>query len=169
MPTHAEKRILPHPPERLFDLVADVDRYAEFLPWCLAARVTKREGNVLHADLVIGFKMFREKFSSKVTLFRPDRIDVEYSRGPFKYLNNHWQFIPDGTNATCLDFYVDFEFRSRLLQTLIGTVFNEAVRRMVAAFESRANEIYGGRPAPSSDDAPTDLSQRVSDTPKSAL
>ncbi len=168
MPTHAEKRILPHSPERLFDLVADVDRYAEFLPWCLAARVTKREGNVLHADLVIGFKMFREKFSSKVTLLRPDRIDVEYSRGPFKYLNNHWLFTPEGTDSTSLDFYVDFEFRSRLLQTLIGTVFNEAVRRMVGAFESRANEIYGGGPATSSGENPADLGPQATETPKSA-
>ena len=165
MPTHAEKRILPHSPERLFDLVADVDRYAEFLPWCLAARVTKREGDVLYADLVIGFKMFREKFSSKITLSRPDRIDVEYSRGPFKYLNNHWMFIREGADATCLDFYVDFEFRSRILQTLIGTVFNEAVRRMVGAFESRANEIYGGRPEASPGENPTDLAQRTSGTP----
>ncbi len=164
MPTHAEKRILPHTPEQLFDLVADVDNYVEFLPWCRAARVTKREGNVIHADLVIGFKMFREKFSSKVTLFRPDRIDVEYSHGPFKYLNNHWLFIPEGTDATLLDFYVDFEFRSRLLQALIGTVFGEAVRRMVGAFESRADEIYGVRPA---GETSTDLSQPVSDTPKS--
>ncbi|MCH8188539.1 MAG: type II toxin-antitoxin system RatA family toxin [Proteobacteria bacterium] len=168
MPTHAEKRILPHPPERLFDLVADVDRYAEFLPWCLAARVTKREGDVLHADLVIGFKMFREKFSSKVTLSRPGRIDVEYSRGPFKYLNNHWLFTPEGPDATCLDFYVDFEFRSRILQTLIGTVFNEAVRLMVGAFESRANEIYGGRPANSPGEPPAGLAPRVSETHKSA-
>lgn len=168
MPTHAEKRILPHPPEQLFDLVADVDRYAEFLPWCLAARVTKREGNVIYADLVIGFKMFREKFSSKVTLSRPDRIDVEYSRGPFKYLNNHWLFIPEGTDATCIDFYVDFEFRSRLLQVLIGTVFNEAVRRMVGAFESRAKEIYGERPAPKPGEGSADLSHQVSETPKSA-
>ena len=168
MPTHAEKRILPHSPERLFDLVADVDRYAEFLPWCLAARVTNREGNVLHADLVIGFKMFREKFSSKVTLSRPDRIDVEYSRGPFKYLNNHWLFIPEGTDTTCLDFYVDFEFRSRILQSLIGTVFNEAVRRMVGAFEKRANEIYGERPAPSPGDNLADRAEPASETPKSA-
>lgn len=159
---------MPHSPEQLFDLVADVDRYAEFLPWCLAARVTKREGDVIHADLVIGFKMFREKFTSKVTLMRPDRIDVEYSRGPFKYLNNHWQFIPEGEGNTCIDFYVDFEFRSRLLQALIGTVFSEAVRRMVRAFETRASEIYGERPAPSSDEAATDAGPQVSDTPKSA-
>ncbi len=112
--------------------------------------------------------MFREKFSSKVTLTRPDRIDVEYSRGPFKYLNNHWLFIPEGPDATSLDFYVDFEFRSRLLQTLIGTVFNEAVRRMVGAFENRANEIYGGKPASSPGEKPTGLSQPAPDAPKSA-
>ncbi len=168
MPTHAEKRILPHSPERLFDLVADVDRYAEFLPWCVAARVTKREGNVLYADLVIGFKMFREKFSSKVTLSRPGRIDVEYSRGPFKYLNNHWLCTPEGTDATCIDFYVDFKFRSRLLQTLIGTVFNEAVRRMVGAFEIRADEIYAGRPATSPGGTPTGPAPHATEAPKSA-
>ena len=148
MPTHAEQRRLPHSAEQLFDLVADVERYPEFLPWCVAARVNERKGDVLHADLVIGFKMFREKFTSKVTLSRPDRIDVEYSRGPFRYLNNHWIFIPDGDSACVIDFYVDFEFRSRLVQRLIATVFNEAVRRMVRAFEVRADEIYGTHDAP---------------------
>ena len=145
MPTHAEKKRLPFTQQQLFDLVADVDRYQEFLPWCVASRINSREGDVIHADLVIGFKMFREKFTSQVTLSRPDRIDVKYAHGPFKYLNNHWLFVPeeDGT-ATTIDFYVDFEFRSRLLQTLIGAVFNEAVQRMVRAFEKRAYEIYGG-------------------------
>ena len=154
MPTHAEKRLLPHKPEQLFDLVADVDRYPEFLPWCVAARVSDRHGDVLRADLVIGFKMFREKFTSKVTLARPGRIDVEYFRGPFRYLNNHWIFTPEGEGSCIIDFYVDFEFRSRLLQRLIGPVFNEAVRRMVRAFETRADAIYGTDDAPDTAGAP---------------
>jgi coenzyme Q-binding protein COQ10 len=143
MPTHAEKRLLPYTQEQLFDLVADVERYPEFLPWCLAARIRKREGETITADLLIGFKMVRERFTSKVVLKRPDIIDVSYAEGPFKYLNNHWRFLtmPDG--RTCIDFYVDFEFRSALLQKLIGLLFNEAVRRMVAAFETRARDLYG--------------------------
>jgi len=147
MPTHAEKRILPYTPKQLFDLVADVGRYPEFLPWAVAARVTKRQGNVIHADLVIGFKMIREKFSSRVTLTQPDRIDVAYLDGPFKYLNNHWLFLPH-EDGCLIDFYVDFEFRSRVLQKLIGALFNEAVKRMVAAFEARAGDLYGRKRDP---------------------
>jgi len=151
MPKHTEQRLLLHTPQQLFDLVSDVDHYQEFLPWCVASRVTKREGDVINADLVIGYKMFREKFTSKVTLKRPDRIDVAYSDGPFKYLHNHWIFLPqDDGRATMIDFYVDFEFRSRLLQGLIGVVFGEAVHRMVSAFEKRADALYGpGTPAAS--------------------
>ncbi|MFC4234058.1 type II toxin-antitoxin system RatA family toxin [Thalassospira xianhensis] len=143
MPTHAERRKLPYTPEQLFDLVADIDSYSEFLPWCVASRVRKRNGDVLHADLVIGFKMFREKYTSKVTLQRPDRVDVEYLQGPFKYLNNHWVFEPAEDGGTWLDFFVDFEFRSALLQKMIGVVFNEAVKLMVGAFETRAHQVYG--------------------------
>ncbi|MFH1803447.1 MAG: type II toxin-antitoxin system RatA family toxin [Pseudomonadota bacterium] len=143
MPTHAERRKLPYTPEQLFDLVADIDSYSEFLPWCAASRVRKREGDVLHADLVIGFKMFREKYTSKVTLQRPNRVDVEYLQGPFKYLNNHWVFEPAEDGGTWLDFYVDFEFKSSILQKMIGMVFNEAVKLMVGAFETRAHQVYG--------------------------
>jgi coenzyme Q-binding protein COQ10 len=144
MPTHAEKRVLPYTPAQMFDLVADVSAYPEFLPWCIGVRVRKREGNVITADLVIGFKMFREQFSSRVTLDRPRRIDVQYIQGPMKHLNNHWLFAPhpDGVE---IDFYVDFEFRSRILEKLIGTLFNEAFRRMVGAFETRARALYGER------------------------
>jgi coenzyme Q-binding protein COQ10 len=143
MPTHAEKRHLPYSPEQLYDLVAGVERYPEFLPWCKAARITRREGNVFYADLVVAFKVFRERFQSKVTLHPKTQIDVEYIEGPFRYLNNHWRFeeAPDG--HCTVDFYVDFEFRSRILQNLIGLLFNEAVSRMVAAFEARAHALYG--------------------------
>ncbi len=144
MPTHAEQRILPYRPDQLFDLVADIERYPEFLPWCVAARVRTRTDQEVVADLVIGFKMIRERFTSRVRLDRPNRrIDVAYTEGPFRYLNNHWVFeeLPDG--ATRLDFFVDFEFRSVMLQKIIGVLFNEAVRRMVAAFEARAKALYG--------------------------
>ncbi|HET8728097.1 MAG TPA: type II toxin-antitoxin system RatA family toxin [Alphaproteobacteria bacterium] len=142
MPTHAEKRVLPYTPEQLFDLVADVEKYPRFLPWCIACRVRKRTGDTIVADLVIGFKMFRERFTSEVELHRPDCIDVQYIEGPLKHLNNHWKFLPHPTGCE-IDFYVDFEFRSKLLQSLIGTLFNEAFKRMVAAFEARAKELYG--------------------------
>ncbi|MGE5502848.1 MAG: type II toxin-antitoxin system RatA family toxin [Actinomycetota bacterium] len=143
MPTHAERRLLPYTPEQLFELVADVERYPEFLPWCLGARIRRREGEVFFADLIIGFKMVRERFTSKVTLSRPDRVDVTYTEGPFRHLNNHWIFKPAPDGGTEIDFYVDFEFRSKLLQGLIGALFNEAVRLMVAAFEKRARQLYG--------------------------
>lgn len=154
MPTHAEKRFLPYRPEQLFELVAAVDRYPEFLPWCIAARIRSREavpgapGQVLiTADLVIGFRMIRERFVSRVTLNPPAGIDVTYAEGPFRYLNNHWGFTPVApsaahpTGGTMLDFYVDFEFHSKLLQSLMAMLFNEAVRRMVQAFETRAKQL----------------------------
>jgi coenzyme Q-binding protein COQ10 len=148
MPTHAEKRLLPYAPGQLFELVAQVERYPEFLPWCLAARIRERQERVIVADLVIGFRMIRERFTSHVTLDRPNRIDVRYADGPFKHLDNHWIFadaapcaeLPGG--GTLIDFYVDFEFRSKLLQGLIGVLFNEATKRMVAAFEGRARQLY---------------------------
>ena len=143
MPTHAEKRVLPYSPEQLYGLVADIPRYPEFLPWCLAVRMRKREGNVILADLIIGFRMVRERFTSRVTLNPDDRrIDVAYIEGPLRYLNNHWLF-EDHPDGCLIDFFVDFEFRSRLLQKLMGPLFNEAVRRMVAAFEARAHNLYG--------------------------
>ena len=142
MPTHAEQKFLPYTPEKLFDLVADIASYPEFLPWCVGARLLKREDNVVYADLIIGFKMIRETFTSKVTLNRPGRVDVEYQKGPFKHLKNHWEFKPH-PDGCLIDFYIDFEFKSRLLRTLIEPLFHEAVRRMVAAFEARAKAVYG--------------------------
>lgn len=144
MPTHAEVRVLHHPPEQLFDLVADVERYPEFLPWCVDASIRRREGDLIVADLVIGYRMFRERFTSTVTLDRPRRIDVTYSDGPFRYLNNHWIFAPEGPDSCVIDFFVDFEFRSRVLQAVVGRVFGEAVKVMVHAFERRADELFGG-------------------------
>ena len=143
MPTHAEKRVIPFTPEQLFAVVADIEKYPEFLPWCIATRIRRREGKVVHADMVIGFKMFRERFTTRDVLDPPRRIDVSYHDGPFKYLNNHWIFEPHGDGHCELDFYIDFEFHSRLFQKMVGVIFNEAVRLMVTAFEKRAREIYG--------------------------
>jgi coenzyme Q-binding protein COQ10 len=142
MPTHAERQIVPYRPDQLFDLVADVGKYPQFLPWCVGARVRTRSERDLVADLTIGFGPFRESFTSRVALDRPERVKVRYENGPFRYLNNQWTFTPreDGTEV---GFYVDFEFRSRILQAAIGVVFNEAVRRMVNAFRKRARDVYG--------------------------
>jgi coenzyme Q-binding protein COQ10 len=139
MPTHAEKRKLPYTPEQLFDLVIDVESYPQFLPWCLGCRVRKREEGLVVADMIIGFKVFRESFTSRVSHQHPHRIEVKYTDGPFKYLNNHWIFNRLEDGSTEIDFFVDFEFRSRILQAAIGAVFSEAVRRMIAAFEARAH------------------------------
>ena len=134
----------------MFDLVADVERYPEFLPLCegLAVRSRKeRDGKeLLIADMTIGYKAIRETFTTQVLLNRAERaIHVEYVNGPFKYLNNHWKFL-DGPQGGCIiDFHVDFEFKSRVLQQLIGLLFDEAVRRMVAAFETRARKLHGDR------------------------
>ena len=142
MPRHAERRVLPYSAEQLFALVADIERYPEFLPWCIAARHRKREANVVWWDLVIGFRMIRERFCSKVTLTASTRIDVEYVEGPLKFLRNHWIFVPR-TDGCEIDFYVEFEFRSRVLERLIGALFHQATVRMVNAFEARARDQYG--------------------------
>ena len=144
MPTHAERRVLPYRPDQLFDLVADIERYPEFLPWCVGVRIRERKEDSVVADLIIGFKMIRERFTSRVKLDRPGlRIDVAYAEGPFRYLNNHWLFEPMPDGHCRIDFYVDFEFRSHVLQRIIGALFNEAVRRMVSAFENRVKKLYG--------------------------
>jgi coenzyme Q-binding protein COQ10 len=142
MPTHAERQVVPFTPEQLFDLVADVGAYPRFLPWCVGSRVRSRTETQLVADLTIGFGPFRESFTSRVTLDRPNRVVVKYENGPFRYLNNQWDFSPRG-NGCEVAFFVDFEFRSRILQAAIGVVFNEAVRRMVNAFLKRARDVYG--------------------------
>lgn len=143
MPTHAEKRILPYRPDQLYALVAGIEHYPKFLPWCVGARIRERSANLVVADLIIGFKVFRERFTSRVTLDpEAKRIDVEYTDGPFKYLKNHWIFHPHADGCE-IEFYVDFEFRSKLLQKTIELLFNEAVKRMVGAFEARAKQLYG--------------------------
>jgi len=143
MTIHSEKRIIAHQPEELFALVADVRKYPEFLPWCLASRIRSQNDDRMVADLIIGFQMFKENFTSFVDLDRDNlEIQVEYAEGPFKYLKNQWKFNAH-TEGCEIDFYVDFEFRSRILQTVIESLFTEAVKRMVRAFEGRADALYG--------------------------
>ena len=129
--------------EQIFDLVIAIDRYPEFLPWCLSANIIKEVDQTFDADLVIGFKMLRQRFISRVTSRRPDWIEVIPISGPFKRMNNSWRFKTQSEDNCMIDFYVDFEFRSRLLNKLMGALFQEAVRRMVGAFEKRAFELYG--------------------------
>ena len=143
MTKHSETRVLHHSPEQLYQLVADVKRYPEFLPWCLAARIREQNDDKMIADLIIGFQMFKERFTSYVRLDDDAmEIHVEYAEGPFKYLQNHWQFKPHPEGCE-IEFYVDFEFNSRILQTVIESLFTEAVKKMVGAFESRANALCG--------------------------
>jgi coenzyme Q-binding protein COQ10 len=147
MPSFADRQIVPYRTDQLFDLVADVGKYPEFLPWCVAARIRSRNATELLADLTIGFGPFRESFSSRVALDRPRGMVVRYENGPFRYLTNRWDFTPDPSGCV-VDFHVDFEFRSRVLQAAIGVVFQDAVRRMVGAFHTRARVIYGTGAAP---------------------
>ncbi|GAB5471019.1 MAG: type II toxin-antitoxin system RatA family toxin [Rhodospirillales bacterium] len=143
MPSHREQKLLPYSPDQLFELVIDVEHYPEFLPWCLAARVTSREAQSVTADLVIGFKMVRERFTSKVSFDRQARlVETRNIQGPFRHLRSDWAF-KQHDEGCLVDFSVDFEFRSRMLQRLIQPLFHEAVRRMVAAFEGRARALYG--------------------------
>ncbi|WP_298918171.1 type II toxin-antitoxin system RatA family toxin [uncultured Roseobacter sp.] len=147
MPTHSETRTLPYTAQQMYDLVADVGSYPEFLPWCSAARIKSVTPNadteVMEADLVISFKVFRERFTSRVVLMPADRkIDTEYLDGPFKYMKSNWTFR-DVEGGSEVSFFVDFAFRNMILQRLIGVVFNEAMQRVVRAFEARAKDLYG--------------------------
>ncbi|MBS0538575.1 MAG: type II toxin-antitoxin system RatA family toxin [Proteobacteria bacterium] len=152
MTRHAERRIVRFAPRQLFDLVADVPRYPEFLPWCTAARVRRREGpNVEIDELAIGFGPFHEKFVSKVTLTPDDpagpRIETTGVEGPFRHLGSKWQFRPH-PEGTEIEFALEFEFRSVILQHTVRMLFAEAVKRMVSAFEARAAQLYGAPSAP---------------------
>ena len=147
MPRHEEKRDLPYTAVQMFDLVADIESYPLFLPWCAAARITGREGTgartVVHADLRISFKVFQETFASTVALDKDAmRIDVSYREGPFKHMVTHWVFVDNEAGGCCVDFFVDFEFRSRLLERMIGVLFHQAMQRIIHAFEMRARSLY---------------------------
>lgn len=142
MPTHAEKKILPYRAEQIFDLVADVERYPEFLPWVISAAIVSHKENSFLADLSVGYKIFRESYRSEVVLDPPNRIDINYVNGPFRYLNNHWVFTQIDDKHVEIDFFIDFEFHSNFFQGMMQTVFSEVVKRMIHAFEKRAAEVY---------------------------
>ncbi|MEC7760525.1 MAG: type II toxin-antitoxin system RatA family toxin [Pseudomonadota bacterium] len=149
MPTHSENRVMPYTAQQMYDLVADVGKYPEFLPWNSAARIRKvtpqSDGTeVMEADLVISFRVFRERFGSRVVLNPDDmRIDTEYLDGPFKYMKSYWKFRDTDDGKCDVEFFVDFEFKNMVLQNLIGVVFNQAMQRIVRAFEDRAKALYG--------------------------
>lgn len=142
MPKHAETRHLPYTPEQMFDMVADVKRYPEFLPWVSAMRVRQDSDTATLADMIVGFKGLRETFTSKVEKVRPDHIHVEYIDGPLKYLHNDWRFRSE-EGGCAVDFAVDFQFKNRMFEMLAGQVFGVALRRMIGAFEDRAKVLYG--------------------------
>ena len=142
MPKHHEVRHLRYSCEQMFDLVADVKRYPEFLPWVTAMRVRADSATETTADMIVGFKGLRETFTSRVRKVRPESIDVDYVDGPLKYLRNNWRFVPEGEGCA-IDFTVDFQFKNRMFEMLAGQVFGAALRRMIGAFESRADALYG--------------------------
>jgi len=152
MPQFSTKRRVRHSAAEMFDLVADGEKYPEFVPLCSALRVKSRtdkgEGiTVLIADMTVAYKIIRETFTSRVTLERPKlQILVEYLDGPFKRLQNRWTFRPTGETACEVEFFIDYEFRSRMLAMLMGAMFDTAFRRFAAAFEQRADEVYGRKP-----------------------
>lgn len=149
MPVHKTERIVRHRPDQMFDLVADVEKYPLFVPLCEALKVRRRvqDGEsgmeILVADMTVGFSKLRETFTSRVTLNRPRlHILAEYVDGPFSRLENHWRFVREG-EGTRVFFSIDYEFRSRALAAVMGTVFDKAFRKFVEAFEARADAVYG--------------------------
>jgi len=139
---------MPYSAQQMYDLVGDVSSYPKFLPWCAAARIRSRvpqgASEVMEADLVISFKVFRERFGSRVVLHpQESRIDTEYLDGPFRYMKSNWAFADRADGGCDVTFFVDFEFKNAVLQGIIGVVFNEAMQRIVRAFERRAADLYG--------------------------
>lgn len=141
MPRHHERRPLPYGAEAMYDLVADVGRYGEFLPWVSAVRVRSDSETEMIADLIVGFAALRERFTSRVVKARPKTIHVDYLDGPLKFLRNDWKFEP--TESGCIvDFSVEFAFKNRVFEAIAGQVFDQALRKMINAFEKRAAELY---------------------------
>lgn len=161
MPKHSETRALPYSPEQMFDMVADVARYPEFLPWVSAIRVRSNGASEMVADMIVGFKGLRETFTSRVKKDRPHTIRVDYVDGPLRYLSNDWRFRPGEGGGCLVDFSVDFEFKSRMFEMLAGQVFDRALRKMIGAFEERAAALYGA-------DSPTSASGISSSSAHSA-
>jgi len=143
MPKHKETRHLPYAPEQMFDLVADVAAYPEFLPWVSAIRIRSNSETEMVADMIVGFKGLRETFTSRVVKERAHHVHVDYVDGPLKHLSNDWRFRPDGDGGVLIDFEVDFAFKNRVFEMLAGQVFDRALRKMIGAFENRAIALYG--------------------------
>lgn len=153
MPSHRETQILPYSPRQMFELVADVEKYPQFLPWCRAARVLENEPGSMLAELIIAFKHLSERYTSRVLLQPPAgehaacAIKVNMTEGPFHHLVNEWDFIPTASGGTQINFFIDFEFRSKFLGALIGGLFNDATEKMMSAFRVRAENLYGKKAA----------------------
>lgn len=153
MPQFSTKRRVQHSAADMFDLVADVARYPEFVPLCRSLKVRQRDKDgegrdVVVADMTVAYKLIHETFTSRVTL-DPQRLEilVEYLEGPFRKMNNRWHFAAAGENASDVEFFIAYEFRSRTLGVLMGAMFETAFRRFSAAFEQRADRVYGIKPA----------------------
>ena len=153
MPQFSTTRRVAHSASEMFDLVDDVEHYPEFVPLCQSLKVRRRtqdgEGrDVVVADMTVAYKIVRETFTSRVTLDRQkSEILVEYLEGPFQRMNNRWTFKPAGEHACDVEFFISYEFRSRTLGFLMGSVFDAAFRRFASAFEKRADQVYGAQPA----------------------
>lgn len=141
MYSHNESKILPYTAQQMFDMVIAVDKYPEFLPWCIGARINERKANELNADVIVGYKMFREKFTSRVLFKSPGMIEVDYLKGPLRHLQNRWLFSNSGKGCR-VDFHVEFDFHSPIFQKLLDQFFDHAISKMVGAFEKRAQELY---------------------------
>lgn len=142
MPKHSETRHLPYTPEQMFDLVADVRAYPQFLPWVTAIRVRSDKPEEMLADMIVGFKALRETFTSRVVKERPGHVHVDYIEGPLRFLHNDWRFRPDGAGGVYVEFSVDFAFKNRVFEMLAGQMFDRALRKMISAFETRAASLY---------------------------
>ncbi len=142
----------------MFGLVADIARYPEFLPWVVALRIRDDDEHEAVADMIVGFKGLRESFSCRVHKVRPRHVAVSYIDGPMRHLTNEWHFVPTGDGGCRVDFMVDFSFRNRVFEALAGQMFDKALRKMIAAFETRADALYGAGRAISSDDRSASLS-----------
>jgi coenzyme Q-binding protein COQ10 len=154
LPRHHEKRQVPYSPEQMFALVADVERYPEFLPWCVATRIRSRDEFSFTADLIAAFAAFREQYTSRVNLSPADNtIVIEYLQGPFEHLTNKWVFVANEKGCE-VDFDIDFRFKSKTLETLISGVFTKAIRKMTESFEQRAHKLYGVTAAPATQPNP---------------
>ncbi|HRK97238.1 MAG: type II toxin-antitoxin system RatA family toxin [Alphaproteobacteria bacterium] len=142
MPTYSETKTLPYSVDQMFDLVIDIEKYPDFLPWCIDCKIIKRNDDWIYANLVIGYKLFKEWFLSKIHIEDDKTIQVEYVNGPLRYLSNKWKFIPHDDGSSTVDFYVDFEFKNAVFEKIMGVFFNEIAKRMVSAFVERADQLY---------------------------